>query len=339
MSPLLSPDVRAPGAEVAAPDATPASRELLVRQVTWEADGVVSLQLVDPDGRALESWEPGAHVDVVLPSGLVRQYSLCGDVDDRGSYRLAVLLERDSRGGSREIHESALVGRHVVVNGPRNRFRLVDAERYLFLAGGIGATPIVPMVRQAHRAGRPWRLVYGGRRRSSMAFLAELARYPEGRVAVLAEDEQGLPDLERILGQSAAGTAVYCCGPPGMISAVETAVARHLGADALHVERFTAPDDAASGTQAGDTGFEVELARSGRVLSVPADRSLLEVAREAAPSLLYSCEQGYCGTCELRVLEGEPDHRDTVLSDEERAEGKMMICVGRSKTPRLVLDA
>jgi len=172
-----------------------------------------------------------------------------------------------------------------------------------------------------------------------MAFLDELAAYPEERVEVLAEDEDGMPDLERAVGECTAGTAVYCCGPPAMISAAETAVARHLGTDALHVERFTAPEDAAPSGGVGDTGFEVELARSGQVLFVPTDRSLLEVVREAAPSLLYSCEQGYCGTCEVWVLEGEPDHRDTVLSDEERAEGKMMICVGRSRTARLVLDA
>lgn len=313
--------------------------ELLVRQIRWEADDVVSLWLVDPDGRRLPAWDPGAHIDLVLPSGLVRQYSLCGDLDDHRSWRLGVLREKESRGGSVEIHDTALVGRKVGVRGPRNHFRLVDASRYLFLAGGIGVTPILPMLQQAERQGTPWHLVYGGRSRSSMAYTDEIARRMDGTVDLLPQDEVGMPNLEAIMKAVQPGTAVYCCGPGGMIAAVEQACERHYDPGALHIERFTAPEqDEVQGDAAADGSFEVELARSGVVLTVPPDRSLLRTVLDAVPSILYSCEEGYCGTCEQRVLAGEPDHRDTVLTDEEKAEGKMMICVGRSKSPRLVLD-
>ena len=317
-------------------------RELLVRQVRLEADDVVSLDLVDPHGGTLAPWEPGAHLDVVLPSGLVRQYSLCNSPDDDRSYRIAVLREAASRGGSKEIHETALVGRRLAVRGPRNQFRLVEATCYLFLAGGIGITPILPMLEAVRRARAPFRLVYGGRTRTSMAFLDTLSGLGADACQILPEDEAGWPDLPAILGACPPGTAVYCCGPAGMIEAVEACCARLLEPGALHVERFTAPvrgEDRASPTAGGGDGpFEVELARAGVVLTVPPGRSLLRVVLEAVPSHLYSCEEGYCGTCEANVLAGEPDHRDTVLSDDERAARKMILCVGRSRSPRLVLD-
>lgn len=256
-----------------------------------------------------------------------------------------MLREPASRGGSKEVHETALVGRRLPVRGPRNQFPLVEAERYLFLAGGIGITPILPMLGAVHGRSRPWRLVYGGRSRASMAFLDALPSAGGGSCEIVPEDEAGWPDLQAILEATAPGTAVYCCGPPGMIAAVEGACARLLEPGALHVERFSASTPSEDG-RAGDLGragdgeeaFEVELARSGLVLRVPPDRSLLRVVLEAVPSHLYSCEEGYCGTCEARVVSGEPDHRDTVLSDEERADRKMILCVGRSRSPRLVLD-
>lgn len=316
------------------------TRELLVRQVRLEADGVVSLELIDPTGSQLAAWEPGAHLDLVLPSGLVRQYSLCGDPAERHAYTVAVLRESASRGGSKEIHDTALVGRRLTVRGPRNQFRLVDAPSYLFLAGGIGVTPIVPMLAEVAGRGRPYRMVYGGRTRSSMAFLDRLADVGGEHLVVMPEDEAGWPDLDAILSAAPAGTAVYCCGPAGMIAAVEEACGRLLEPGALHVERFTAPVAPSEGDleEAPAETFEVELARTGVVLTVPPDRSLLRVVLDAVPSHLYSCEEGYCGTCEARVLDGDPDHRDTVLTDEEKAEGKMILCVGRCHSGRLVLD-
>jgi ferredoxin-NADP reductase len=314
--------------------------ELRVQQVTWEAEGIVSLRLVHPDGLELPAWAAGAHIDLILPSGLVRQYSLSGDVDDRFSYRVSVLNEPNSRGGSREIHESALVGTLITVRGPRNHFSLSDDDEFVFIAGGIGITPMLPMISEVERRGVPWKLIYGGRSRKTMAFLDELAKHTSGTVQLVPEDELGYPDLDSILRAVGPETAVFTCGPPGMLAAVEERAAQYLPAHALHLERFTAPEGAVSPElTGGDDVFEVELARKGVTITVPPDKTLLRAIRDVIPSMLYSCEEGYCGTCEVRVLDGVPDHRDTILSDEERASNKtIMVCVSRSKTPKLVLD-
>ncbi|MET8851256.1 PDR/VanB family oxidoreductase [Amycolatopsis sp. NPDC004625] len=300
--------------------------ELLVAGREEAADDVVRLTLRAPGGGVLPPWEPGAHVDLVLP-GFVRQYSLCGDPADATTYVVAVLREPGGRGGSAYVH-SLRVGDRVEVAGPRNHFPLVDAGGYLFIAGGIGITPILPMLDAVARSGRPWQLVYGGRTRSSMAFTTGLARHGD-RVSFRPQDEHGLLDLPALLTSAGPGTAVYCCGPEPLLAAVEA-----LGPADLHVERFTAqPDDGPR------TAFEVELAGSGRVLPVPADRSILEVVEAAGLSVLSSCREGTCGTCETGVLGGEPDHRDAVLTAQERAENEvMMLCVSRSCSPRLVLD-
>lgn len=328
--------------EVAAADDVGGMRRLLVKCVTWQADGVVSLRLVDPAGAPLPPWQPGAHLDLVLPSGLIRQYSLCGSPEDRRAWTIAVLLTSDSRGGSREIHETPLAGRMVSVRGPRNRFPLVDASRYLFIAGGIGITPILPMVREVAERGAHWRLLYGGRTRSSMAFTEELTELGQDRVELVPHDERGLPDLSAFLAHAGPDTAVYCCGPEGLLAAVESHCHERDTAIALHSERFTAAaanrPEGAPGDRTADE-FEVELRRTGKVLTVPAHRSILETVREAVPEVMSSCEEGFCGTCETRVLEGTPEHADSILSERERARGRtMMICVGRSKSPRLVLD-
>lgn len=314
--------------------------ELLVRQVTWEAEGIVSLQLVDPDGKELPTWEPGAHIDLFLPSGLVRQYSLCGKVDDRYSYRVGVLNDPASRGGSREIHETQLAGKRLTVRGPRNHFHLSHDEGFLFIAGGIGITPMLPMITEVERRGARWSLVYGGRSLSTMAFCDEIVSHTTGSVDFIPEEERGYPDLDTIIRDAPPNTAVFTCGPPGMLAAVEERCAKYVPEEALHVERFTAPEGAGSPELTGeDAVFEVVLARKGVSVTVPPDKTLLRAIRDVLPSMLYSCEEGYCGTCEVRVLEGVPDHRDTILSDEERESNKtIMVCVSRSKTPRLVLD-
>ncbi|MGW4526879.1 PDR/VanB family oxidoreductase [Amycolatopsis sp. NPDC004378] len=303
--------------------------KLLVETKEKLADGVVRLTLRAPGGQPLPAWEPGAHVDLVLPGG-VRQYSLCGRPGD--PYQVAVLREPGGRGGSAYVHDELEAGHQVQVDGPRNHFALVDAKRYLFVAGGIGITPLLPMIEQVAEAGREWQLVYGGRTRSSMAFTEELRRH-EGRVTIRPQDEHGLLDLPALLAEPRPDTAVYCCGPEPLLAAVEQLCAG-WPEDALRVERFAPkPDD---GPQ---TAFEVELAGSGRVLEVPADRSILEVVGESGVSVLSSCQEGTCGTCETGVLGGTPDHRDSVLTAAERREGDvMMICVSRSCSPRLVLD-
>jgi ferredoxin-NADP reductase len=280
------------------------------------ADGVVGLTL---EGDGLPRWEPGAHIDLHLPGGLVRQYSLCG----AGTWRIAVLREPDGRGGSAAVHDLVAVGDTLTASEPRNHFALVDAERYLFLAGGIGITPIVAMIAEVARRGRPWHLAYGGRSRASMAFLdvlpAEHTTLYEGRPL----------DLDLSVTE---GTAVYCCGPESLLAAVEE---RSAGwpPGSLHLERFRA-----SAAGPGDE-FEVELASTGQVITVPADGSVLAALRAAGLEILSSCEEGTCGTCETGILDGVPEHRDTVLTPAERETGDiMMICVSRARTPRLVLD-
>ncbi|WP_322097736.1 PDR/VanB family oxidoreductase [Nakamurella alba] len=302
------------------------------------ADGVVVLELRDPDGADLPWWSAGAHIDLNLPDGMIRQYSLCGDPSDRGVWRIGVLREPVGRGGSAYVHDHLGEGDIVDVRGPRNNFRLEDSPRYLFIAGGIGITPILAMARAADAAGADWSLHYGGRTRDSMAFTEELAALdaPEGRkVSLHPQDEVGLLNLAAILGDPRPGTKVYCCGPEPLLKAVESACAA-WPSGTLHVERF-APKEQGAPVLSGS--FEVELTQSGRVLTVPPDRSILEVVEEAGLHDLSSCREGTCGTCETPVLDGIVDHRDSILTDEERAANDtMFICVSRAACPRLVLD-
>jgi ferredoxin-NADP reductase len=300
--------------------------EVVVGRRETVAENVVRLTLRHPRGAPLPLWTPGAHVDLVLGPGLVRQYSLCGDPADRSAYQVAVLLQPSGRGGSRHVHSTLVEGRTVRVRGPRNHFPLVDASRYLFVAGGIGITPIVPMIRAVAARGAPWQLLYGGRTRASMAFARDLVVRYGDRVVIRPEDETGLLDLPSFLTPD---TETYCCGPEPLLTTIE-----QLHPTRLHVERFTPA--AVDGQQ---TSFEVELAQSGRTLAVPPDGSILQAVEDAGIPVLSSCREGTCGTCETAVLEGSPDHRDSVLDAQERAAGDvMMICVSRSHTPRLVLD-
>ncbi len=306
---------------------------LEVTEKTEVADGVVSLVLAHPDGLRLPDWTPGSHVDLVLPDGTVRQYSLCGDRWDPHTYRVGVLREPDGRGGSAFVHDELRVGDRVGVGGPRNHFPLVPSQRYLFIAGGIGITPLLPMIRQATVLGAEWDLVYGGRRRASMAFVDELGS--PGRVHLVPEDEQGLIDLPAWLGTPRDGVRVYCCGPAPLLDAVEKACAG-WPPHSLRVERFTAQEQ---GAPVRSTPFAVELARSGATVTVDPSVSVLEAVRAAGADVLSSCREGTCGTCETGVVAGVPDHRDSILDDADRAAGDcMFVCVSRSIGDRLVLD-
>ncbi|WP_372671159.1 PDR/VanB family oxidoreductase [Amycolatopsis kentuckyensis] len=306
--------------------------EVLLAHKETIADGVVRLVFRHPAGDLLPPWTPGAHVDLLLRPDIVRQYSLCGDPGDRSVLEVAVLREPAGRGGSAFVHDVLLAGDRVRIRGPRNNFPFVSAERYLFLAGGIGITPLLPMVAAADAAGTDWQLLYGGRSHSSMAFATQLLEKHGDRVVLWPRDRAGLPDVPGVLSTAAAGTAVYCCGPEPLLAAAEAACAgRRLE---LHLERFSPKE--ITGVVAG---FDVELARSGLTLTVPADRSILEVAEDAGVPVLSSCREGTCGTCETPVLGGLPDHRDSLLTDEEQAANEtMMICVSRSCGRKLVLD-
>lgn len=306
----------------------------VVAAIEKEADGIVSLRLQPAVGEKTPAWEPGAHVDLVIGPDLERQYSLCGDPTDLTHWRLGVLREPESRGGSAYVHEALAVGDQVMCRGPRNNFPLVEAGQYLFIAGGVGITPILPMLAACETAGKPWRLFYGGRQQSSMAFREELASYGD-RVVFWPQDTHGRLDLATILGTPAADTAIYCCGPGALLDAVEQHCAS-WPAGSLHLERFRAKDGALAGV---NLPFEVELDASGITLTVGADQTLAEAIEAAGVSLPTSCREGTCGTCETYVLEGEPDHRDSYLTIDEQASGEVIMpCCSRSRSPRLVLD-
>ncbi|EFL37403.1 cytochrome P450 family protein [Streptomyces griseoflavus Tu4000] len=312
---------------------------LEVTERTEASDGVVALTLSHPDGGELPPWKAGAHIDVHVPGGdrevRVRQYSLCSDPEDRTSYRVGVLREQDGRGGSAAVHDTLTAGSRVTVSWPRNNFRLLPSPRYLFIAGGIGVTPVLPMIREAERAGAEWELVYGGRTRASMAFRDELAVHG-GRVTVVPQDELGLIDLPGLLGKVREGTLVYACGPEPLLRAVEENTA-HWPKNSLRLERF-APKPVVRTVP--DTPFEVEFAGSGTVVEVGANETILEAAEKAGLPVVSSCKTGTCGTCETPIVSGRADHRDSILTpSEQEADRTMLICVSRAAAgcPRLVL--
>ena len=295
------------------------------------------LDLAHPDGEDLPRWQPGAHIDLILADGLTRQYSLCGDPRHSATWRVAVLLDPNSRGGSQYVHDKLREGDAVQVRGPRNHFPLVDAKRYRFVAGVIGITPIMAMAENVQRAGGEWTLLYGGRTRGSMAFADDLAdRYPD-RVTVWPQDEQGLLDLDALLGEPEEGTLVYCCGPEALLNAVEDRCA-HWPEGSLHIERFAAKTPTAQTDASALEQFEVVCQRSGVTLEVEAGDSILELVEAAGVPITTSCYEGVCGSCRARVLDGVPDHRDSVLKPPDKEAGDMILCVSRSRTPRLVLD-
>ncbi|MBS4729957.1 oxidoreductase [Mycobacterium sp. SM1] len=294
------------------------------------APDVVALTLADPDGAVLPSWTPGAHIDVRLPSGRRRQYSLCGPPGRRTDYRIAVRRIADGGGGSIEMHDTVDVGHTLVFEGPRNAFYLVtDEHDVLFVIGGIGVTPILPMIRLAQQHGIRWRAVYAGRSRDYMPLLDEVLAVAPDRVTVWADDERGrIPTAADLLAGAGPTTAVYVCGPAGMLEAVRAARDQHADAP-LHYERF-APPPVIDGAP-----FELVLARSRRVLAVPPNRSALAVMLDHNPATPYSCRQGFCGTCKVKVLAGDVDRRGrTTEGDDE-----MLVCVSRAKGHRVVIDA
>ena len=309
--------------------------DLVVQTAATVSESVVALVMTDPTGAPLPRWTPGAHIDLILGDDLVRQYSLCSSPGEPERWRIGVLKAPDSRGGSERVHNSLAVGSSVRVRGPRNHFPLVSSPRYRFIAGGIGITPILPMIAEAEAAGADWTLLYGGRERSSMAFLDELAQYGD-KVTIAPQDETGMLDLASVVGVPQPDTLVYCCGPEVLLTAVEK-YCEDWPPGALHLERFSAKPQAPA-TEA-DSSFELVLERSGLTLNVPPDKSVLRVIRDAGVSVLASCLEGVCGTCETEVIDGDVDHRDSVLNEEERASNEfMMVCVSRCRSARLTLN-
>ncbi|MEV6560727.1 PDR/VanB family oxidoreductase [Nocardia sp. NPDC051756] len=295
-----------------------------------EAEGVFSLELSALGGE-LPSWTPGAHIDVAVGDAGVRQYSLCGDPAAADRWRIAVLHEPEGRGGSRHLHRTARPGTELRVSKPRNNFELVTRESYLFVAGGIGITPILPMIAAAEAAGARWSLYYGGRTRAHMAFADELTtKHPAAKL--LPQNEHGLLPLADILTTHPDAT-VYCCGPEPLLAAVEAEGTRQ--GLPVHVERFVPrPMEFAPNGE-----FDVQLASTGRTFRIGAKQSIADVLERAGIPIVTSCREGTCGTCETAVLSGEIDHRDSLLTAAEQARGDtMMLCVSRAESGVLVLD-
>jgi ferredoxin-NADP reductase len=311
--------------------------DLVVEHKYDAADGVVVIGLSTADAQPLPKWDPGAHIDLHLGSdgALVRQYSLCGDPGDRSCWSVAVLREPAGRGGSQFIHDKLAAGEPIHARGPRNHFPFKQSERYLFIGGGIGITPLIPMMAVAEAAGAEWSLTYGGRSRGSMSFVEELETMYGDRVTIWPQDTHGLLDLEGLLGTRREDTHVYCCGPEPLLDAVESNCT-HWPTGSLHIERF-APKDVGERVVAGP--FEIETTSNGKVLTVNPDQTVLEVLQDSGLFVDSSCEEGTCGSCEVAVLSGAIDHRDSVLTPEEQAVGDvMMVCVSRAACTRLVLD-
>jgi len=315
--------------------------ELLVTGLRAEADGVLGVELRSPTRTALPAFEPGAHVDVAFPNGCTRQYSIASSAADTGRYCLGIGLALASRGGSRYAHEHLRLGDRLQVGEPRALFRLeTAAPGHLFIAGGIGITPILSMIRWCVEHGREWRLLYCVRSRRSAAYLDRLASHV-GRVRLHADDEQGgAADLAAALRDTPAGWHVYCCGPGAMMEAVSTC-AKAAGVDdkSVHFERFAPAVLAAERPGETDGAFDVALARHGGRFTVPAGASILSVLEGNGLCLPSSCREGLCRSCEVPLLAGLADHRDYVLSEEERAGNRsILICVSRARSGELVLD-
>jgi ferredoxin-NADP reductase len=291
---------------------------------------VVALTLADADGGLLPAWTPGGHIDVQLPSGRRRQYSLCGTPGRRTDYRIAVRRIADGGGGSIEMHEAFDVGDSLVFEGPRNAFYLGSHEQdLLFVIGGIGVTPILPMLRAAATRGTDWHAVYAGRSREYMPLLDEVMSVAPERVTVWADDERGrFATADDLLLGAGPATAVYVCGPTAMLESVRTARDRHANAP-LHYERFSPPP------VVDGIPFELELARSRRVLNVPANRSALDVMLDDDPTTAYSCRQGFCGTCKVTLLAGHIERHGRTAEDHD----EMLVCVSRGTGGRVVIDA
>lgn len=314
----------------------------LVVAKTWrEAADVQGFELVDAEGRELPPFTAGAHVDIEIAPGLVRQYSLCNDPKRRDHYQIAVLREQNGRGGSTALIDRARTGQTLTVSEPRNHFALEpSARRTVLIAGGIGVTPILCMAERLAHTGAPFELHYAARSPERAALLERIrgsAFADRTKVYFSEGPDAARLDLEAVLADPVPGAHLYVCGPARLIeAALATAKAKGWPSSRVHREFFAPPE----GEDQGPTeAFEVEIASSGQVFEVPADRTATQVLAEHGIEVATSCEQGVCGTCVTRVLEGVPDHRDFYLTAEEQAAGdQMTLCCSRAKTRRLVLD-
>lgn len=315
----------------------PGIQTLRVDRKEIVADGIVRLRLVEPNGERVPFWTPGAHIEVVVPQAdgeaLSRHYSLCGDRWDPHAYEIAILNDPKSKGGSKYVHEELAVGDMVTVGTPRNNFPLSQAKHFEFIAGGIGITPILKMIEAAEQLGASWHLNYGGRSTDSMAFLDTLAEYGD-KVTLWPQDEKGFMDLSYLCEPVEDGR-VYCCGPEPLLNVVQKA-AENWPSWAVRFERFV---PATLPAPVRTEPFMLDLARSKKCVEVGTNQSVLAALTDAGVPVLSSCNEGVCGTCEVAVLKGKPEHRDSLLNDAEREKNdRMFVCVSRAVSDRLELD-
>ena len=311
--------------------------DLVVESYEVVAEDVVAVTLVHPKGETLPAWTPGAHIDLILTPEITRQYSLCGSPADSDRFVVGILNAPNSRGGSRHVHESVSAGSVIRIRGPRNHFPLVASPRYVFIAGGIGVTPMLPMIAEAEAAGADWTLLYGGRSEASMAFIDQLRAYGD-RVTLLPGNDVALMSaaLDERIGTPLPDTLVYTCGPEGLLGAVEARCAS-WPAGSLHLERFAAKATEGASTRSSRWSWRGPASPSPCRPTAPSSTP----PQDHGVSVLGSCHEGVCGTCETVILgfDGEVDHRDSVLNDEEKSSNEtMMICVSRCTSGRLTLD-
>jgi vanillate O-demethylase ferredoxin subunit len=307
---------------------------MMVNSIARQGERVKVVELVARDGSDLPTFTAGAHIDLHLSAELVRSYSLINDPNERHRYVIAVALDRNSRGGSRFVHERLNESASLTISTPRNNFRLDEAGAHsVLIAGGIGITPYLSMISRLQMIGASWQLCFASRSRREAAFLDVLNAYRQARVLFDDERDGIYLDFEQLLKDAPPGSHFYCCGPRGMMDAFATA-AKALPAARVHMEYFTSEAAPTDGE-----GFVVELAQSRKIVQVRSDQTILQALQEAGLNPAHGCTQGICGACETRVISGIPNHFDEVLSDEERASNRtMMICCSRSKSEKLVLD-
>lgn len=303
------------------------------------AEDIVSFTLRPMSPEMPERVDPGSHVDVHLPNGMMRSYSLSNGKEYRNGYRLTVARDVNSRGGSTYMHDMLRVGQVIEISKPRNNFELAeDAALSVFIAGGIGVTPFIPMIARLNEIGRPWRLYYCARNRERAALCDEIRQMETegaGEVVWHYDDTDGLFDIKSTIASLPDDTHVYCCGPTGMLDVFRSSAEQAgIRSDHIHFEYFSSEVKSAT-----DGGFVVVLSQSGTEITVQPGETILQALLQHGVDIPYSCEEGVCGACETRVIEGTPDHRDMILSDDEkRASKTMMICCSGSKSARLVLD-
>lgn len=308
------------------------------------AKNIVCLELCALDGNDLPIYQPGAHIDVHLPGGLIRQFSLFGDPNKSSSYEIAVLLEPESRGGSVAVHDKVLIGDTLQISEPRNHFSLVDASKSIFFAGGIGITPILCMVRHLQSINADYTLHYSCRSQEKAAFLTELQPMVEQENVILHFDDQPNTNfdftavLESVKNKN--DTHIYACGPSGFIEAIKTnTINSGFAADNFHFEHFSLAAEDKPVIADDDFAFQVELASTGEIFDIPADESITSALDRQGVYIPVSCEEGICGTCLTGVVSGKPDHRDTYLTEEEHAlNDQFTPCCSRSYDKKIIID-